>query len=323
MNMIKNAIKTSTFSMAAMLFSLSIMAAPATPHWDHSLADQGPNGDAWASIEDTSLPMPPIPLNYPYSECGAGGHQSPVAINLTTKLITVNPTTNRADLNPIVVTEKVSNPLDFHYPPDLNLSIYNSGHAVQVNMPLTYTGHLSVGRDAYPLIQFHFHVPSEHSKITSQGEQPYAGELHFVHQRADGKIVVLGVFLDDTGDETTEITKVLDTILGNGSNLPSNVPTIPPGHKNATNTPVGQLNPLALLPKGKTNIFTYAGSLTTPPCSEGVNWYVLAEPIQVSSQHLSELNTWYPNGNRFTQNSNSRVIGIHENKDHDNDRGFK
>jgi carbonic anhydrase len=310
MNMIKNAIETSTFSIAAMLFSSSIMAAPATPHWDHS--DQGQNGDAWASIEDTiSSPTPMPPLNYSYSECGTGGHQSPVAINLSTSPITVNPTTNSPDLNPIAVNEKVSSPLDFHYPQDVKLSIYNSGHAVQVNMPLTYTGHLSVGQDNYPLIQFHFHVPSEHSKITSQGQQPYAGELHFVHQRADGKIVVLGVFLDDT--------KALDTILGNGSNLPSNVPTIPSGQKTATNTPAGQLNPLALLPKGKTNVFTYAGSLTTPPCSEGVNWYVLAEPIQVSSQHLSALTTWYPNGNRFTQNSNSRVIGIHESKNHDND----
>jgi carbonic anhydrase len=320
MNMIKNTIKTSTFSMAAMLFSSTIMAAPATPHWDHSSADQGPNGDAWASIEDTtSSPMPMPPLNYPYSECGTGGHQSPVAINLSTSPITVNPTTNSPDLNPIAVTEKVSSPLDFHYPPDVNLSIYNSGHAVQVNMPLTYIGHLSVGQDDYPLIQFHFHVPSEHSKITSQGQQTYAGELHFVHQRADGKIVVLGVFLDDTGAETTEVEKALDTILGNGSNLPNNVPTIPAGQKTATNTPAGQLNPLALLPKGKANVFTYAGSLTTPPCSEGVNWYVLAEPIQVSSEHLITLTTLYPNGNRFTQNSNSRVIGVHHNKNHDND----
>ena len=53
----------------------------------------------------------------------------------------------------------------------------------------------------------------------------------------DGKILVLGVFLDDTGTETTEVTKALDTILGNGSNLPSNVPTIPSGQKNGNRSP--------------------------------------------------------------------------------------
>ena len=310
--MIKYRIKTGAFSVSAMLFSSSIMASP---EWDHSTnpsIGQGQNGGAWATIID-STSSNPAPLNYPYSECGTGGHQSPVAINLTTSTITVNPTTNSADKNPAAASETVSNPLVFHYLVDVNPAIYNSGHAVQVNMPTTYTGQLSLGRDSYPLVQFHFHVPSEHSVVTSQGQQEYAGELHFVHQRADGKIVVLGVFLDDSGAESKDVTKTLDTIL-------NNVPAIPSGKTNATNTLTGQqLNPLALLPKGKTNVFAYAGSLTTPPCSEGVNWYVLAEPIQVSSVHLTALNNWYSNGNRFTQNSNGRLVEIHGNTDHDND----
>ena len=299
----KNTINGCVFGMAAILFSSSSIVA--SPEWNHSqlstdLYGQGSNGQGWASFagasNDTSL-------NLPYAECGIGGHQSPIAINLHTSTQTTNPGSGyTSDTNPPATLAKVSSPLKFQYIEDTTLAIYNSGHAVQVNMPTTYTGNLLIGNDAYPLVQFHFHTPSEHTVITEQGAtKQYAGELHFVHQRSDGKIVVLAVFLDDTGAETKEVSNTLNQILPNVSTTAG-----------ITEKPAGQLNPMALLPKGKTTVFTYAGSLTTPPCSEGVNWYVLSEPIQVSPNVISTLQSYYNNGNRVTQNTLGRVVETHK-----------
>lgn len=294
-----NTINGCVFGMAAILFSSPSIAAG--PEWDHSQSStdqygQGSNGQGWAAFvgasNDTSI-------NLPYAECGIGGHQSPIALNLSTLTQTINPGSGyTGDTNPPATVAKISSPLNIHYTEDTTLEIYNSGHAVQVNMPTNYTGNLLVGKDAYPLSQFHFHTPSEHSLITEQGAtKQYAGELHFVHQRADGKIVVLAVFLDDTGAEAKEVTDTLNKILPNIS-----------ATAGVTEKPAGQLNPMALLPKGKSNVFTYAGSLTTPPCSEGVDWYVLSEPIQVSLNVISTLQSYYSDGNRVTQNTLGRVV---------------
>jgi carbonic anhydrase len=227
---------------------------------------------------------------YPYAECGIGAHQSPVAIDLTTN--------NPADLT-VATSEDLASRLNIQYVSDSTPIFFNSGHAAQVNMPTNYTGKLFVGRDAYPLIQFHFHAPSEHTIQTNQGITQYAGELHFVHTRADGKMVVLGVFLDDTANvSNSAFQEILDNTPTTGG---------PP------NTPTGiRLNPMALLPKDKTKIYTYAGSLTTPPCSEGVNWYVLSEPLKVSSAQITQLQGIYNNSNRYTQSINGRVVKVHQ-----------
>jgi carbonic anhydrase len=215
----------------------------------------------------------------PYAECSIGSHQSPV------------------DLSSIS-HERPSDSLRIDYKRDMSPDFFNSAHAAQVNLPSTYPDKLFVNRDAFPLIQFHFHAPAEHVI----GSKTFPAELHFVHIRADGKMAVLGVLLDAQGDkENTELQKVLD-----------NMPRTPATHD--TNSGA-QLRLSALLPTNKVRFFSYAGSLTTPPCSEGVDWYVLAEPLKISNNQLAELVSFsqYLEGaglhnNRFPQNLNGRVV---------------
>ena len=107
--------------------------------------------------------------------------------------------------------------MNIHYVSDSNPDFFNSGHAAQVNLPISYTGKLWVGRDAYPLIQFHFNAPSEHTVQTNQGVKQYGGELYFVHTRPDGKIVVLGVFLDDNDNKANStFQEILDNMPATG-----------------------------------------------------------------------------------------------------------
>ena len=170
----------------------------------------------------------------------------------------------------------------------------------QVNLPPTYPGRLFVNRDAYPLIQFHFHAPAEHVI----GTKTFPAELHFVHIRADGKMAVLSVLLEEQGDiENPEFQKILD-----------NMPRTPATHETSSGV---RLLLKSLLPSNKAKFFSYAGSLTTPPCSEGVNWYVLSEPLKVSKSQLTELVNFsqylegidHPN-NRLPQDLNGRVVMI-------------
>jgi carbonic anhydrase len=76
----------------------------------------------------------------------------------------------------------------------------NTGHAVQVSFSKLYPGRLLVGKDVCPLVQFHFHTPSEHIVVTDKypAERQYRAELHFVYQRDDGGFLVLGVITDDS-----------------------------------------------------------------------------------------------------------------------------
>lgn len=302
----KQTLKAGAFGLASLLFSTASFS------WDHTVASQGPNGDQWAVITSgTATP----PFNFPYAECGIGAHQSPVAINLTAATLSFNPVTDAIDINPPSSLERRSNLLAFDYGHNLssgtapdNFEFFNSGHVAEVSFGTGYMGKMLVGNDSFPLVQFHFHTPSEHVLVTDTSPAPiqYAGELHFVHQRADGKLAVLAVLLDDTYDQANP---ALQTVL---NNMPKTANTTCPSSTNPTGCPA-ILNPRALLPN-TTRIYSYAGSLTTPPCSEGVNWYVLAEPLPVARSQIQGLQNLYANSNRFAQNSNSRAIAIQRNR---------
>ena len=244
-----------------LLFVLCVTYAVAGPHWTHEEQSD------WGKIEDPT--QAEVPLMFPYAVCSIGNHQSPV------------------DLAADSQTEKLNN-LKIKYYPDEPV-FYNTGHAVQVNTSLDYKGRLKVGKEVYPLIQFHFHEPSEH--VVNQ--EVFPAELHFVHVRENGKIAVLGVLIREGAENAT-----LQTIL-------DNMPYAPEEENADTGI---KIDPLSLLPQNRKDYYALAGSLTTPPCSEGVNWYVLTEPITVSESQLGQLKAFYSNNARDVQDLNGRSV---------------
>lgn len=234
------------------------------PHWNY---EEQPT---WWAVEDTSQ-VPP--LKYPFAECGVGQRQSPVDL-ASAEIINAN------QLNQLDLLYDVDTPVFF-----------NSGHGVQVNTSTDYPGALKIGEETFPLIQFHFHEPSEHVV----GNTKFPAELHYVHVREDGRIVVLAVAIN-IGDENSTFQTILD-------NTPHAA-----GEKNQNSGL--QINPAALLPPLDHPIkyYTLAGSLTTPPCSEGVQWYILPKTITISEAQLNQLKSFYTDNNRLPQNINERSL---------------
>ena len=131
--------------------------------------------------------------------------------------------------------------------------VVDNGHTIQVNIDAGSS--ITLEDRQFSLLQFHFHLPSEH---TVEGAR-YPMEVHFVHQAEEGDLAVIGVFMDGGGGHSA-VQSIWDAIPG--------VDQEP--------TPLASLDPNAFLPGGR-SYFRYAGSLTTPPCSEVVSWVVLAE----------------------------------------------
>ncbi len=155
--------------------------------------------------------------------------------------------------------------LTFHYQPT-PLTVWNNGHTIQVN----YQGGsvLRLNGKSYKLRQFHFHDPSEHHI----DGRVYPMELHLVHQDDGGHILVVGILLA-LGEENRVFSRVGDWMQQHaGHRLPSK------GQEATTGL---TFNLMDVLPHD-THHFSYHGSLTTPPCSEGVQWIVLKTPIEIS-----------------------------------------
>lgn len=169
------------------------------------------------------------------------------------------------------------------------LAIVNNGHTVQVNE--TGAGTLTIGGHAYKLAQFHFHTPSE-ERIRGRA---YDLVAHMVHKDDAGKLAVVAV-LFKAGHENGALKTVFDNMpIGAG-----------PEHSVAGVT----FNPADLLP-AKHGYYHFQGSLTTPPCSEGVAWYVLKTPVEASRAQLNLLHKLYEHNARPVQALNGREVIEH------------
>lgn len=160
----------------------------------------------------------------------------------------------------------------------------NNGHTVQVNLP--DSGGIDIGGTHYALVQFHFHTPSE-EKIDGEA---YPMEMHLVHKDADGHLAVVAVMLKE-GSENEALEEIFDA-------LPK-----AEGDKHALEA----LDPAALLPAER-GYYAYTGSLTTPPCSEGVRWQVLKRPIEVSESQIEAFRKLFPANARPVQPLNGREV---------------
>jgi carbonic anhydrase len=181
--------------------------------------------------------------------CGTGTQQTPIDL--------VSASAKPQDLPDLV----------FNYKPS-HLSVLNNGHTEQ----MTYDPGSTLGRagsaPTWNLAQFHFHAPSEH---TLDG-QSFPMEVHLVHVDAAGKpVAVVGVFIK-AGRENAGLAKAFQML---------------PAKEGDKNEPAGAtVNADSVLPADRT-FFTYPGSLTTPPCTEGLTWFVLKAPIELSQAQIN------------------------------------
>lgn len=144
--------------------------------------------------------------------------------------------------------------------------IINNGHSIQINV--NDDDDFSIDGSIYQLKQFHFHNPSENE---IKGKQ-YPLELHFVHSKEDGAIAVLAIMLEE-GDANPAIENILKNI---------------PKEKNQEKELGSNIDLTALYPEDK-SYYRFSGSLTTPPCTEGVVWLVMKKPIKASKEQIQKM----------------------------------
>lgn len=239
-------------TLAAMSLGVALAgAAAAQPHHFGYSGDTAPA--KWGSLSSE------------WRACAEGKNQSPV------------------DLGGFVEAKLPA--LEFKYS-TVGVNIVNNGHAVQVNYAkgseiqadghqhapyanmVPYAPGSVLGHDGrtFELKQFHFHSPSEH---TLNGKS-FPMEMHLVHADKDGNLAVVSVLMSEAPTDNPVLAKLWTQM---------------PAKAGDKNTLQAKVNVMDLLPKSK-DYYRYSGSLTTPPCSEGVRWYVVKQPASVSKTQI-------------------------------------
>ncbi len=214
---------------------------------------EGPHGpDKWGDLDPA------------YKICSAGTQQSPIDITGPIK----------AQLPPLKIAwGKTAN------------TIANTGHTIQVNIGDGST--LTLNKNTYKLVQFHFHRPSEHLI----GGKSFPMEVHFVHAAPSGALAVIGVMMT-AGKPNPVFSKLIATM---------------PAHEGPAVKADPAINPMGLLPADR-DYYRYHGSLTTPPCSETVEWLLLTDPIQVTAADIAGFAKLYAMNARPVQKVNRRTL---------------
>jgi carbonic anhydrase len=175
--------------------------------------------------------------------------------------------------------------IKFNYKPS-TLNIFNNGHTIQVAYDAGST--IVYNEIEYKLLQFHFHHPSEH---TIDGKA-FDMELHLVHQAANGDLAVVGVMIQQSDKDNPAFASMFDK-------LPATAGTPQPTSQT--------IDVNKLLPDSRL-YDTYVGSLTTPPCSEGVRWLVLTTPVSLSAKQIDEFAHLFELNARPVQPINNRDL---------------
>ena len=175
--------------------------------------------------------------------------------------------------------------IDFDYR-DSRFSIVDNGHTVQVNY--LEGGAMTILGQRYELVQFHFHRPAEE---VVNGKR-YDMVAHLVHKNSKGQLAVVAVLLT-LGEEN----RFIQTLWNH----------MPIEKKKPIEPPTAKVDLAKFLPANKA-YFHYMGSLTTPPCTEGVAWYILQSPVEVSAGQVEVFSKMYANNARPTQRMNGRLV---------------
>lgn len=181
--------------------------------------------------------------------------------------------------------EHFNESLDISYN-STDIDFINNGHTIK---ELVHTNNiLTFGNEKYQLLQFHMHTPAEHYIDHKQAPM----ELHFVHMNKNKEVAVMAIFVKDT----TTTNKALSIIE-----------KFAPKHKSEEILSKYELDLNQLLPDNL-SFYHYSGSLTTPPCSEGVKWIIMNNPIAATRDQIEAIHTIINDDNRPLQPLDGRHI---------------
>ena len=218
-------------------------------------------------------------LSPEYFLCAEGRHQSPIDL--------VNPTPAKL---PLITNE---------YYHTRYLNIRNTGHTIEVVYP--EGSRIHIDGTTYQLLQFHFHAPSEHTVAS----KPFDMEMHLVHKSEEGNLAVVGLLIEK-GRHNSSYDPVWD-----------HLPAVPGEMQRVAVSGNFPVDPRMMLsPNGITEetmqpfppAYRYEGSLTTPPCSESVQWIVLTTPIEISETQIAAFKAIIHDNNRPVQPLNGRKL---------------
>ena len=176
--------------------------------------------------------------------------------------------------------------LEFAYQP-IPLTVTDTHHGFQVNAPAG-SGGITIGGEHYDLVQFHFHHPSE-EHVHGHG---YSMVAHLVHKNAKGELAVVAVLIRQ-GRTNAFLKPVFDDFPAKGTPEAS---------------VAGATLDLSEFLPAQRGYYTFDGSLTTPPCSEHVRWFVLKSAVQASAHQVQQFAARYPHVARPVQPLNDRTV---------------
>ena len=220
--------------------------------------------------------IPPVDWGDLSRTCQTGKKQSPIALSTFETL----------------AADGISAP-EIHYGTS-DLVVFNNGHTIEAEVE-EGAGEIAIDGTTFELAQFHIHYSSEHMVDGNL----YFAELHLVHRDKDDNLAVLGSLLQQ-GEKNTNLNRFFRAAR--------RVPNKDDEHE------VHGYNLNKLIPRGDTGYYHYSGSLTTPPCSEGVSWWVFDTSRTISRSQLDDIKVGIPKGNnpqgnrRPVQDRNRRPI---------------
>jgi carbonic anhydrase len=216
-------------------------------------------------------------LSPAYALCGEGRHQSPIDI-----------TSVKASGAASWSFDYTSTTLRIAHTEHME-EIVDNGHTIQVTVDEGST--FTLGDKAYQLKQFHFHTPSEH---TIDGKHAPM-EMHLVHQAEDESLAVVGVLFKEGKTPNPNLATII-----------SHMPTTKGESKHLENVVLQMSDHLPQ----QTEAYHYVGSLTTPPCSENVQWLVMKTPMVVTADQIAAITAVIGPNNRPTQPLNDRGLSL-------------
>lgn len=235
-----------------------------------------------AVVKAAPPPPPPVPRGTHWSYEGDSGPANWSKINVDWAKCGNGSRQSPIDIRDGMKVELEQISFDYH-PSSFN--VVDNGHTVQVGV--SGGNYITVQNRMFELQQFHFHRPSE-ERINGKA---FEMVVHLVHRDAEGRQAVLALLLERGAPQAT-----IQTVW---NNLPL--------EKFETMQPSILLDPAEMLP-ARRDYYTYMGSMTEPPCSEGVLWMVMKQPVQASPAQMALFSRLYPLNARPVQPANGRII---------------